>query len=568
MQRRLCVMSFLFMAACAASPAVNPVQLSGVSSVAPLAMPVARNPKLNHDVGSVTVALVVDQFAAWVARDRLTRLPESGGFARLRKEGTWYQDVRFAHAITETAPGHASLYSGKFPHEHGIVANELWIAGAARGILADDSAHVVAAAGERAESSSSARVINSSVVADRFKIQNPAAKVYAFSIKDRGSIFGGGQHPDMALWYDAKLGQFVSSSAFTQRLSDWVVPAIGQEVIKQRYDKPWVLMDSAWVKSASITSDDQAGEADFANYGTKFPHQPSHSTQPAAMFRADPESDRVLLDLGLLAIDNSPSNSPILLAISLSANDYIGHLFGPDSWEAWDELLRLDASLAWFFAELDRRKGSEHWSLVLSADHGIVPLPEVSRSVAKAISETGSQGARPRELTERVQPAMLERAARNAANMALGKGEWIAELVILTFTAEKAKGLTAERQITLRRAISTALSKEPSVEKLFDTSALPSICPSADDDSFDALVCRSVQPGRGGDFYIALRPGYFFGTGYGSGSGTNHGNAELSDRSVPLLVRAPGQTAVGEVVTAPQSFELFSRELEKVLGLK
>jgi hypothetical protein len=392
--------------------------------------------------------------------------------------------------------------------------------------------------------------------------------VYSFSIKDRGAIFGGGRHPDLTLWYDVKTGQFASSTAFTQRLADWVVPAIGQEVLKRRFDQPWTLMDSAWVFSESMTKDDQTGEADFAQYGTKFPHQPSHSTQPSATFRADPDSDRMLLELGLLAIDNSPSKSPVLLAISLSANDYIGHLFGPDSWEAWDELLRLDASLAWFFTELDRRKGPDHWSLVLSADHGIVPLPEVSHSLAKVFHETGSPKARPQERTERLPSALLEKVAQNSANMALGKGEWIAALVDpYIYLSERARGLTAEKQMVLRRALSTALTKVPGVAKLFDTSAFPSNCPTTDNDSLEAHVCRSVQPGRGGDLYIALSPGYFFDAGSVPGFGTNHGNAELLDRSVPLLVRASGQTSMGEVVTAPQSFELFSRELEKMLGL-
>jgi len=114
-------------------------------------------------------------------------------------------------------------------------------------------------------------------------------------------------------------------------------------------------------------------------------------------------------------------------------------------------------------------------------------------------------------------------------------------------------------------AITAELSKVTAIAKVFDTSAFAAECPGAADESLDALVCRSVQPSRGGDFFISLKPGYFFGE---EPSGTNHGNAELSDRSVPLLVRAPGQVAAGNVVSLPQSFELFSRELETMLNLR
>src|SRR5262245_29078282 len=35
------------------------------------------------------IAFVVDQLSAWVAEERFPLLPETGGFARLRREGTW-----------------------------------------------------------------------------------------------------------------------------------------------------------------------------------------------------------------------------------------------------------------------------------------------------------------------------------------------------------------------------------------------------------------------------------------------------------------------------------------------
>jgi len=51
---------------------------------------------------------VVDQLAAWVLRDRIDKLPANGGFARLRREGKYFPEMAFAHAATETAPGHAA----------------------------------------------------------------------------------------------------------------------------------------------------------------------------------------------------------------------------------------------------------------------------------------------------------------------------------------------------------------------------------------------------------------------------------------------------------------------------
>jgi hypothetical protein len=65
----------------------------------------------------IVIAIVVDQLASWVLRERIDKLPVGGGFARLRREGKYYQEMAYAHAITETAPGHASLFTGKLKNK-------------------------------------------------------------------------------------------------------------------------------------------------------------------------------------------------------------------------------------------------------------------------------------------------------------------------------------------------------------------------------------------------------------------------------------------------------------------
>jgi len=520
-------------------------------------------------MATVTVALIIDQFAAWVARDRLAFLPANGGFARLRREGTWYQDVRLEHALTETAPGHASLYSGKVPREHGIIANELWVRGHATAILADETTRTITAEGERPEFSSSLRSMNGDLVADRFRAQVPNARVYSFSLKDRGALFGGGRHPDLCLWYDGKLGRFASSTAFTQRLPDWVVPALGRAALQARLDRVWMpVRENVGAELRPVTNDAESGESDFAVYGAAFPHQPSHSTQPFGAFRANPESDTLLLELGVLAVENTPLDAPTLLAISLSANDYIGHLFGPDSWEAKDELFRLDAALAGFFAELDRLRGPGHWRIVLSADHGVLPLPELSQREARSFHEAGTQGTRPREVTFRVMPEKLLSSAREAATKALGRGDWVAAFLDpYLYLTDEAKQLPSSKVDKLGSSLRSELEKTPCTAQVFEIAKLPEVCPPFADDSLAALVCRSAQFGKGGEFYVALKPECFFDTGYVPGFGTSHGSSGLANRAIPLLVRAPGKIEAGKVHPGAQSFDLFARTLDDVLGI-
>ncbi|HSQ61957.1 MAG TPA: hypothetical protein VLM85_02030, partial [Polyangiaceae bacterium] len=46
----------------------------------------------------VVVAIVIDQLAAWEAAERFDLLPKTGGFARLKREGLFVPEMRFAHA--------------------------------------------------------------------------------------------------------------------------------------------------------------------------------------------------------------------------------------------------------------------------------------------------------------------------------------------------------------------------------------------------------------------------------------------------------------------------------------
>jgi predicted AlkP superfamily pyrophosphatase or phosphodiesterase len=124
-------------ASCRQCEAPHEAPDSGVtSSAATLAVAPAQRPKPH---APFAVAIVVDQLSAWVAASRWPALPETGGFARLRREGTWTKNMRYPYAVTDTAPGHAALHTGTVPAESGIVGNELPDdAGGRSTILRDD----------------------------------------------------------------------------------------------------------------------------------------------------------------------------------------------------------------------------------------------------------------------------------------------------------------------------------------------------------------------------------------------------------------------------------------------
>ena len=109
------------------------------------------------------------------------------------------------------------------------------------------------------------------------------------------------------------------------------------------------------------------------------------------------------------------------------------------------------------------------------------------------------------------------------------------------------------------------LRRHPEVDRVLDVREVAPSC--AADESVDALLCRAIPARNGAAVYVLAKAGSFFDSGYALGYGTSHGSPYLFDRTVPLLVRAPGREAAGRVVDEPTSFTEFRRQAERLLGL-
>lgn len=563
----------------------------------------------------MVVTIVVDQLAAWIASERLPLLPPTGGFARLLREGLWVRDLRYAHAVTDTGPGHAALYTGAPPRVSGMFGNEVppvaachapppAASGAAKAdiggafddpdsILIDPKVAPVPP-DERPGPvcGVSLRILRAETLADRLRATHPDAVIVSLSLKDRSATIGGGRRPTASLWFDQRRGRFVTSTAFRRDLPPWIegVNRWLEESLKTGL--VWELEDAAWVAAHAGTPDDQPGEggdfaADaklaYAGIGRRFPHRiPS----PRAL-RASPFGDEALFRAAVAALRSEEvGRRPTLLALSLSAHDSIGHLFGPDSWEAWDELHRLDGMLGRFLEELDQRLGERGYSVVLAADHGSIHMPEACGGGGQGQGLGMDRWQRPcrsdghRLLQERssakptggdavpgeVNVELVEQLERLAAEVPGGKREWIRGMAD-PYVYLNAEARTPENRRRLLEYLQS--HRPPGVRRVLDPSTFgpcPPVLASGTDESEDALLCRSVVPGAGGDLYLVPEPGSFFDPRLERGCGSSHGTPYLYDRSVPFLVRAPGRVKP-RVVDRPVPYSAFTRTAAALLGI-
>src|SRR5256886_636615 len=358
-----------------------PILIALVGSIVP-AQPVAPRPRL-------VVVITVDQLRP----DYLDRYrPQlKSGLAMLLKQGAVFTEAYHDHAITETAPGHATILSGRWPAHTGIIRN---LAG-----VQDSATPLIGVTGIGA---SPARFRGAELF-DWLKAAEPAARALSVSGKDRGAILPIGRAKEQVYWYVG--GVFTTSRYYADSLPLWVRVFNGERV-------PFRAAGTQWTLFLSERDYPEPDSVPYENQGRDFvfPHRlPSDSGQAALAFIATPTMDSLTLAFaleGTRALRLGVRGTTDLLAVSLSTTDYIGHAYGPDSREIHDQVLRLDRYLGRFFEQLFVRYGGGNVLIVLTADHGVTPFPERSR----ALGRSGAVRVTPDSLIQSVNAALDARA--------------------------------------------------------------------------------------------------------------------------------------------------------------
>ena len=312
---------------------------------------------------TLVVLVTIDQFR----EDYLVRFGPQlrGGLARLTRGGAWFTDAHHDHAITETAPGHATLLAGRFPRSTGIMMNSIGVGGDASPLIA----------GGYGPGASPKRFRGSTLV-DWLRAKDARSRALSVSVKDRGAILPVGTSRSQVYWYSPD-GRFVTSRYYRDSLPAWVNAFNDRRVPEGYAGRSWTLLlpDSAYAERDSVLA--EAGGGEIA-----FPHPlPADPMEAASLVRATPFIDEVTVAFALhgvqsLGLGAGPQTD--LLAVSLSSTDYVGHRFGPDSREMHDQVLRDDRTIGVLLDSLYRLRDSSRVVVVLTSDHGVGTIPEVA----------------------------------------------------------------------------------------------------------------------------------------------------------------------------------------------
>ncbi len=351
----------------------------------------------------LAVLVVFDQMRG----DYLTRWNDlfgDDGFHRLEKDGAWFQNCRYPYAGTVTGAGHASLATGCSPWKHGVFNND-WFVGSdleinaycatmARYKRVPPAPPPEPGAKARKEEGGTPERLMKPALADVFKeATGGKGRVVSLSFKDRAAVFTGGRKPDACYYSFPRRGDRrgqVTSTYYRDRLEEWVADfnsekraddiCFGKDPTRLRPDLDYEKYSGP---------DDAPGEAlgySGKYQGRTFPHPMDGGLKAPGKeyyesLYCSPFGNELLLDLVKRAVEVEKlgtHDTPDLLCVSFSCNDPVGHAWGPDSQEVLDVTLRSDLIVKGLLDELDARVGKGRYLLVLTADHGVCPLPEAS----------------------------------------------------------------------------------------------------------------------------------------------------------------------------------------------
>jgi hypothetical protein len=307
-------------------------------------------------------------------------------------------------------------------------------------------------------------------------------------------------------------------------LPEWV-EQWNAAVPRAEYPEQWALLREP--KSyLGLVPDDRPFERPPPKLGTTFPHPLGRVDDPGYfdLFMHTPYLDTLTLQFvrKLVATEGLGSRpSTDLLAISLSATDYVGHSFGPESLEAEDNLARLDRELAAFIAYLDERVGRDRYLLVLTADHGLAATPEYAATLGLAARRLDAK-------------QLADVAEREIATRLEVSGPIVSAFIPPDLYLDHAKLAAADGGVDKAAGIAAAvLRKLAGIAHVYTRDDLSSEPPLGE------LVRNSFFEPRSGDVYVVAEPGSAIVDGLGLYT-AYHGSPYAADRYVPLCFFGAG----------------------------
>ncbi len=447
-----------------------------------------------------------------------------GGIHTLQKQGIVYKNAYHPHALPATCTGHAGISTGTFAQDHGIIDNA-WFDGHGKKISCDDGSAknaVFSPDGLYVQAKSAENLMVDTINDQLILFMQPGKSItsVSLSLKSRAAIMMAGKL-GKAVWFDELSGNFTSSKAYFNQLPPWLTDFNKEHHINKIKTVTWKPVFEMNNPAYAQTINNYTHASSKPLFGQKL--QISYDDhEPYAIIEKMPLGSKLLFDLGLTCIDTFLTKEPtntLVLWISVSNIDYIGHTFGPQSIEYADIVYHVDRQLKNFMNKVYNKVGRENVLFVLTADHGIQALPEI----------THQQGYPAERL-------LIDDTTITQMNNLISEQFGITHLVVafqptqFYLDEDLFKQLNKKTQRAVLEALKNFVRQLPGIKTVWDYQELAHA--DVDSHSLESYYKKQLYPERSGHIIFQAQP-YIMPTNYKNG--TSHISPYESDTHVPLI---------------------------------
>ena len=474
----------------------------------------------------LVVGIVVDQMRYDYIPRFYTKYG-NGGFKRLINEGFEFRNHHFNYIPTYTGPGHASIFTGTTPENHGIIANNWYDKFKDKRVYCVSDNSVKPLGTKSDEEQMSPKNMQTTTLGDANRIDTQfRGKTIGISMKDRGAILSAGHTANRAYWFRGKNeGQWVSSDYYGTELPKWVIDFNKKKSV-DNYFKTWETLQpiGTYIESGADLNKYEIGFK--GKEVATFPYDLKKlriENSEYDILKSSPFGNSILTDFAIEALKQEQlgkDDDTDVLTISFSSTDYIGHNFGVNSKEIQDTYMRLDLEIEKLLEALDTKVGKGQYTVFLTADHGAVHVPQFLKDNKMPggyfnfnLFNTGITKFLEQEFG-------VKGLIKNHSNKQL------------FFNYSKIK--ETKISITdLSNKLQLYISKQQYVQYVFTREQLVS---RSINNEIGKLVQNGFHQRRSGDIAYVLKPATII---YGK-KGTTHGSPQVYDTHVPLLFFGKG----------------------------
>jgi predicted AlkP superfamily pyrophosphatase or phosphodiesterase len=492
-----------------------------LSLIQPIFAQKTVSPKTAETAPKLVVGIVIDQMR-WDYLYRYNPLfKATGGFKRMMNEGFSCENTQISYTPSVTACGHAGIYTGTVPAIHGITGNAWYDRQLKRAVYCteDKSTNGVGTAGA-SDGQMSPRNMLTTTITDELRLaSNFKSKVIGIAIKDRGAIIPAGHSANGAYWFDAKSGYFITSTYYRNELPTWVNDfnnrKLPDSLLKLGWNKS--LKDEQYLAYSTVDEKPYEGTP-FGKEQTKMPYTLKLVSGGYGQLPSTPHGNTITTEMAkaaILAEGLGKDEVTDFLAVSFSSPDYIGHAFGPNSWEMVDDYVRLDEELGKLFDFLDAMVGKGKYTTFLSADHAVAHVPGFMKE-----NKLPGGTMDDKKWVADLNPAIKEQFGVSNAIVSMFNYQ-------VHIDHEKIDSLKADKRAIIQHIINY-IRKQESVLSVFSTEDILTY-------PAPKLLREKLAEGfywrRNGDIQFVLKSGYID----GGATGTTHGLWYKYDAHIPLL---------------------------------